>query len=238
MPARKRNGIELFSREIDLAINDELPQERERELVAAFQNGDEAAGEELLRIFDPFIRGMAANFWKRASRFFDLDDYIAEAQIGFIIGTRKFDPSRTNRLGAYVQYWMRLKLGEMRQGRTVIWIPNGAYNRNKSNGDIASKLGSLDFLKRGYRETYADMLEDRPDGSHNALDAKLVVDGALSILGKQDEKVIRGVMAGLSQAEAARQLGCSRQNVEQSRNRSLTRMKRILEIHYPSAKNI
>lgn len=221
-----------------MAINDELTQERERELVTAYQDGDEAAGEELLRIFEPFIRGMAANFWKRASRFFDLDDYIAEAQIGFITATRRFDVDRKNRLGTYVQYWIRYHLGAMRQGRTIIWIPLTAYQRDRSVDDIANKIGSLDFRKRDYRETYADMLPDRPDTSHNALDAKLVVDGALSKIGDHDAKVIRGVMAGDSQAEAARQLGCSRQNVEQCRERSLSRMKRILEIHYPSAKFI
>lgn len=219
-------------------INDELTQERERELVTEYQGGDEAAGEELLRIFDPFISGMAGNFWKRAKRFFDFDDYMSECRLGFIEAIRRFDVTRPNRLQQYAQYWMRVHLGNMRQGRTVIWIPIGAYYRDKANGDIADKLGSLDFRKRGYKETYADTLVDRPDGSHNALDAKLVVDGALSILGKQDEKVIRGVMAGLSQAEAARQLGCSRQNVEQCRERSMHRLKRILEIHYPSAKFI
>lgn len=83
--------------------------DREADLIRRYQAGDRHAGEILLRAHAPLIAFFAKKY-NKGRHDIPWEDILAEAQIGFLKGVERFDPTRGFKLGTYAPAWIRHKV--------------------------------------------------------------------------------------------------------------------------------
>jgi DNA-directed RNA polymerase specialized sigma subunit len=81
-------------------MTEPMTRERERELIALAQGGDESAQEEMIRQWLPFVHGQLSR-WSTFSARVDRDDLIAVGMAAIFRITMKFDLDSDNGFGAY-----------------------------------------------------------------------------------------------------------------------------------------
>ena len=81
--------------------------EEECALVLAWRDGDQKAGDKLIKAFLPFVVSISLEYrrWPVA-----LDDIIQQGCLGLLRAAHRFDPSLGVRLVTYAAYWIRAEI--------------------------------------------------------------------------------------------------------------------------------
>lgn len=82
------------------------PQE-ERDLAAKWRDGDQSAGEKLIKASLPFVISIALEYRRWGA---PLEDLVQQGNLGLLKAAHKFDPSRDCRLITYAVYWIRAEI--------------------------------------------------------------------------------------------------------------------------------
>jgi RNA polymerase primary sigma factor len=85
-----------------------LPRERERSLVAAAAQGDQAACDQLVAAFTPLLAGVARRYAHRPG--VDRAEVIQEGVVGLLEALRRFDPELDTPFWAYAVWWVRRRM--------------------------------------------------------------------------------------------------------------------------------
>lgn len=88
----------------DVSRHELITPEREKELGARAQNGDEEAVQELARANLRFVISVAKKYQNRGV---SLTDLIQEGNVGLVTAARKFDPEQGVKFISYAVWWIR-----------------------------------------------------------------------------------------------------------------------------------
>ncbi|HEX6652650.1 MAG TPA: sigma-70 family RNA polymerase sigma factor [Thermoleophilaceae bacterium] len=88
-----------------------LSPTQERELIAAAEGGDEEACRELVELFLPAIRGVAARFGTGGQ--LQWTELVQEGVAGLLFAARRYDPRRGTPFWAYASFWVRKAMQEL-----------------------------------------------------------------------------------------------------------------------------
>jgi RNA polymerase sigma-32 factor len=84
-----------------------LAPDVERALARRWADGEQAAGERLIRASLPFVISIALEYRRWGA---PLEDLVQQGNLGLLKAARKFDPSRDCRLITYAVYWIRAEI--------------------------------------------------------------------------------------------------------------------------------
>ncbi len=88
----------------DVSRHELITPEKEKELGARAQNGDEEAVQELARANLRFVISVAKKYQNRGV---SLTDLIQEGNVGLVTAARKFDPEQGVKFISYAVWWIR-----------------------------------------------------------------------------------------------------------------------------------
>ena len=112
-------------------VHDEpLPADEQRSLCAAYQGGDRAAGERLLRTSGRFIAHIIKRSGVRASGNVPYEDLMQIGGMGLLTAMSKFDAGRGVNFTTYAYFWVRqaLQRGDADSAglvRPPVWVVEG-----------------------------------------------------------------------------------------------------------------
>jgi RNA polymerase primary sigma factor len=140
----------------DVSRHELITPEREKELGALAQKGDEAAIQELARANLRFVISVAKKYQNRGV---SLTDLIQEGNVGLVTAARKFDPEQGVKFISYAVWWIRQAIlaSLANQGRAVRVPLNRA-------SDLARIFREKERLKQELRrEPSAEELSEATD---------------------------------------------------------------------------
>jgi RNA polymerase sigma factor (sigma-70 family) len=114
--------------------------EKQKELIAAAQQGDLEARNDLIETTMPFVINMAVKINKvRKPQHIELDDLIQAGVFGLIRAIKKFDLGMENKFLSYASYWIRNKIDREIHNCRAYKIPQSVrYQYDK--GIVKSEL--------------------------------------------------------------------------------------------------
>jgi len=127
----------------DVSRHELITPEKEKELGARAQNGDEDAVQELARANLRFVISVAKKYQNRGV---SLTDLIQEGNVGLVTAARKFDPEQGVKFISYAVWWIRQAilqcLAEQSQIFRVPLNRAGALHRiKKGKSELLQELG-------------------------------------------------------------------------------------------------
>jgi RNA polymerase primary sigma factor len=140
----------------DVSRHELITPEREKELGALAQKGDEEAIQELARANLRFVISVAKKYQNRGV---SLTDLIQEGNVGLVTAARKFDPEQGVKFISYAVWWIRQAIlaSLANQGRAVRVPLNRA-------SDLARIFREKERLKQELRrEPTAEELSEATD---------------------------------------------------------------------------
>ncbi len=140
----------------DVSRHELITPEREKELGALAQKGDELAIQELARANLRFVISVAKKYQNRGV---SLTDLIQEGNVGLVTAARKFDPDQGVKFISYAVWWIRQAIlaSLANQGRAVRVPLNRA-------SDLARIFREKERLKQELRrEPTAEELSEATD---------------------------------------------------------------------------
>lgn len=140
----------------DVSRHELITPEKEKELGALAQKGDEAAIQELARANLRFVISVAKKYQNRGV---SLTDLIQEGNVGLVTAARKFDPEQGVKFISYAVWWIRQAIlaSLANQGRAVRVPLNRA-------SDLARIFREKERLKQELRrEPSAEELSEATD---------------------------------------------------------------------------
>ena len=84
-----------------------LEPAEERQLARLWRDGDNAAGDKLIKASLPFVIAVALEYRRWGV---PLEDLVQQGNLGLLKAAKKFDPSRDCRLITYAVYWIRAEI--------------------------------------------------------------------------------------------------------------------------------
>jgi len=100
--SKDKNALDQYLR--DVSRHELITPEKEKELGARAQNGDEEAVQELARANLRFVISVAKKYQNRGV---SLTDLIQEGNVGLVTAARKFDPTKGVKFISYAVWWIR-----------------------------------------------------------------------------------------------------------------------------------
>jgi len=97
-----KNALDQYLQ--DVSRHELITPEREKELGARAQEGDEEAVQELARANLRFVISVAKKYQNRGV---SLTDLIQEGNVGLVTAARKFDPTKGVKFISYAVWWIR-----------------------------------------------------------------------------------------------------------------------------------
>ena len=182
------------------AVSAPITKEREHELAARIQAGDEAALHELVSANLKFVVTLANKFIGMG---LSIDDLIQEGNAGLIEAARRFTADKDTKFITYAQFWIRkrLNLALCEYGRTVRLPVNQEYDiyKKKMKGESVN-LSNVELdrpIGESNDSTVGDLIlsEDFKD-PFNGQDERILINRLLSTL-KEPEKKIVALFYGL-----------------------------------------
>lgn len=123
----------------------------------AFEENDECAREKLIKHNLRFVVSVAKQY---QTKDLELEDLINEGNIGLIIASQKFDPSKGFKFISYAVWWIRRNiLAYIAENSKMIRIP---ANRSTANYKIAQKCKLLE-QKLQHDPTFHDVMNEYGD---------------------------------------------------------------------------
>lgn len=138
-----------------------IDRDREAELVAAFQAGDQRAANELLRAHEGSMRAIVRPLARKVG--VDEEDLMQHARMGFVGAAQRFDPTKGARLGTYALWWVLHAVREPLLAHRTVRLPAWV----------------LDVLRKGARAGVST------DSREALVDAGLVREGSAALDGVQ-----------------------------------------------------
>lgn len=122
----RSEAIEAYFRDINKYRL--LTADEETELMTAYKNGDEKAGEKIVLANLRFVVSVAKQYDNLGVPLLDL---ISVGSMGLLDAIRRFDDTRGFRFISYAVWWIRQAvLGEIARNSNVIRVPNNMINKN------------------------------------------------------------------------------------------------------------
>jgi RNA polymerase primary sigma factor len=185
-PDRARSGLVLTSLESYLREINETPlltAQQEKELAQCVEDGDVQARDRMVRANLRLVVNIARGYTGKG---LDLQDLIAEGNLGLLHAVERFDPSMNIRFSTYASYWIKeaIKRSLVNTAK-AIRIPsymvqlladwrrasaklNEELGRQPTNEEIARSLGitkkKLAIIEKAIRIYNAAPQTDQPEG--------------------------------------------------------------------------
>lgn len=107
--APTKTSLDRYRSALSLQAAAPLDPDTERELAAAWRQGDKQAGQRLVEASLPFVIRVAREYrcWG-----VPLEDLIQQGNVGLLKAAAKYDPDRNCRLITYAVYWVRAEIRE------------------------------------------------------------------------------------------------------------------------------
>lgn len=170
--------------------------------------------EAILAKYEKLIYKLAYVTYRRYNGKYTLEDLIQEARLGVIKGYRIFDPSKNVKELTHIHNYINFTISHyLRSDTGTIKIPSNIItDSTKIKPEVI------------YHEFYNDiptknLTIDSFTDCH--VESKLLSEQYLSILSEKNAEILKMIhMEGYSCDEIAKKLGCSRQYINSSANRS------------------
>jgi len=232
----------------DGVSHEEIRGSGELDLVRRYQAGDRHAGEILIRAHAPMLRSKVAPYSRLRWHDLDCDELIAEAQLGFLYGVQRFDPSRNIALTTYAMEWARsYALRACQNNGATIRVPvsqqTGKSEKYRDLARGARSVISLDTPIEGDEDrTVGSAVMDDVPSPETLLAAKCDHDMVHRLIADTNidarERAIleRRLMADEPEdlQSIAQLLGCSREGIRRAEIKLLNKLRRtakLLERH-------
>src|SRR3954470_24395446 len=98
----ERSPLETYFREIDATPL--LDAQQEKDLASRIEQGDPEARDHLVRANLRLVVNIARRYTGRG---LNLEDLIAEGNLGLVRAAEGFDPSLNTRFSTYASYWVK-----------------------------------------------------------------------------------------------------------------------------------
>jgi len=204
-----------------------LSREEELEYFKRYHGGDINAYHTLIESQIGWSNKLAIEFCKQIS-WCDLDAAMSAGYLGVIHAIRKFDVTRGSRLTTYSKYWIDQYLRRVsKQERELISIPEYLGLKDKKEHpnqrfakvrlEGAEKLKDFPAINSiSEHEKYIDLLVD--------------VEDSIKRLSKREQFVIQSIFYDRKILKViGKELGVSRQRVQQIKEESLGKIRRYLK---------
>ena len=218
----------------------------ESELIERAQQGDNAAKTELLRLHAGFIMSLVRRHCRNSQ---DMGDYLSIAQMGFLHGVSRFDPSLGFKLLTYVANWVRQSLTRYRETDQLVKpAHNKRYRmrRRESLGDYdGSKLddsrsmydqqfaSKVDSLNVAYCDDGEDMIysisSSTPTPEEQSLENERLRILRDRLCGRNAREVATLLRGDKTLAEVGQRFRVSRERVRQVERDGIASMRRVYE---------
>lgn len=211
--------------------HNEIKGDREAELIRRYQAGDRNAGEILLRAHHKLIAYYAQKY-SFGPHDLSPEDILAEAQVGFLQGVQRFDPTSGFALNTYTIHWIRhaVQRSKVDTGNTIrvpVHVHDSAKKRDPNDRlalakNAARRLSHLDApIGDEDGATLGDILagDDNPEEAFAAQEADRVavetLRAALAGLPPRLADVLRRRADGQTHEEIGQAYGLSRERMRQ-----------------------
>lgn len=208
-----------------------LTIEEEKELLEKASKGDIKARNKLVSSNLKFVVKMAHKYEGLG---LDMEDLVAEGNLGLIKAVEKFNPSKNARLITYASWWIMDSIQKaVRQNGTGVKLPGGKYKEMKN-----WKTESLDELLG--TESDSSMYEYIADRRYRTPEEESVrnceldeFNNCFSMLSDKEQKVLEnryGLKSGegMSLAEVGKNIGLSKERARQIEIKALQTMYDLL----------
>jgi RNA polymerase primary sigma factor len=146
--------------------------QRERELVAAAEGGDEAACRELIDSFLPAIRGLARRF--AANGGVQQNELTQEGIAGLLFAARRYNPRLGTPFWAYASFWVRKAMQDLlAELKRPVSLSDHAVR-----GLAHIRAARRDYIEAHAREPTADQLATATGFSRGQLESLLAAERA------------------------------------------------------------
>lgn len=170
--------------------------------------------EAILKKYEKLINKLAYSTYRNYNGKYTLEDLIQEARLGVIKGYRIFDPSKNVKELTHIHNYINFTISHfLRSDTGTIKIPSNIITDHTK---IKPEVVHHEFYNDIPTKNLAvDSLID----TH--VESKILLEQYLSILSEKNALILKMIyMEGYSCDEIAKKLGCSRQYINSSANRS------------------
>jgi RNA polymerase primary sigma factor len=135
-----------------------LSRAEEYKLARLAKKGDEAARNELMRSYYPFVVMLSKSY---RNRFVPLEDVIQEGMMGLMKAVEMFEPSKGNRLTTYASWWIKAYTSRYTaETRTNVRIPQHSQQKFKI---FAQEVSLNQTVAHDADSTYIESLESEAE---------------------------------------------------------------------------
>lgn len=224
----KKNIFESYLKEI--AGQQQLSDQEERELGRRIQQGDARAVDRLVSANLKFVIALARQYRNRGV---DFEDLVAKGNMGMLKAAQKYDGEHPIRFVNFAATYIRSAMEEA-IARQQGMVPKLRVDRNGEHGETAVK--SIDAPIPEGSQNNISLLHVLKDPDAPQTDAQLNTDLELShvkallgMLPDREQDVLRLVLGigceKQTMEEAGHELGLKRERVRQIRDRALRRIR-------------
>jgi RNA polymerase sigma factor (sigma-70 family) len=208
-----------------------LSHEKEYELAKQYQQGNEAAGQQIIQSNLRFVVKVSKKYFYCGHNYLEI---IQEGNLGMIRALNRFDPERGIPFIYYAAWWIKafIKAFMNKSGK----VSAGSLSHAKNLFSLDEHLGNDDPDK----ERWVDFLTDGNDpeklfyGKQTSYNISSLLDHCFTFLSQREVSVLKQRYYSdppVKLKEIGNQLGVSRERVRQIQMRSMEKLKQVLEEH-------
>jgi RNA polymerase sigma factor (sigma-70 family) len=206
-----------------------LTHEKEYELARQYQEGNEAAGQQIIQSNLRFVVKVSRKYFYCGHNWLEI---IQEGNLGLIRALIRFDPERGVPFVYYAVWWIEafIKAFMYKSGR----VNTGSLSHAKNLFSLDEHLGNDDPDK----DSWVDFLTDGNDperlyhGKETSYNISSLLHHCFTFLTQREVSVLKQRYFSdppVKLKEIGTQLGVSRERVRQIQTRSMEKLKRVLE---------